>query len=444
MITKLKFKIELLISHIKSKFLFILIGVIIGIAALVFHKQIISLYQTPKFHTKIIGIEGLYSFNNLPEEILTKISYGLTQTGEDDRPKLSPIVKSYQLVNNNLDYIFTLNTDLYWQNGKKLTASDIDYQIEGATITPISENVLKISLKNAFAPLMTVLSKPLLKKNMIGLGDYQVESITYQEGSVSTIKLTPQSYQNPTLLYRFYPSAQDLTDAYKLGAVDEIHIYTLPQELENWNKTKITQEIETTRKYSAIFFNTQKISNRQTRQALAYATPKNSDKNARCISPISPTSWAYNPNVKTYDYNPNHAKELFSKNKIESINLAVTDRNLLPVAEDIKHAWQTNLELNTTITMENQIDFNNFEAVLSYGSIPHDPDQYLFWHSTQSETNVTKINNSRIDKLLEEGRLSFDPQERKQIYQDFQRYLLEEIPVVFLSYPTKFTISRLK
>ncbi len=444
MITKLQFKIELLVSYIKSKFLFILVGVLLGSAIFVFHNQIIAFYYTPKFHTKIIGVEGLYSFNSLPEEIVSKISYGLAINSEDDKPILSPIVKSYKMENNNLDYIFTLNDGFSWQNGKKLTAYDINYQIEGATISPMSENTVKVSVKNPFSPLMSALSKPLFKKNFIGIGDYKIQSITYKEGNVNTIKLKPNISSNPTLLYRFYSNDKDLTDAYKLGTVDEIQIYSLPSDLEKWNKTKIIQEIETNKKYSAIFFNTQKISNKQTRQALAYATPKSDDKNERCIGPISPTSWAYNPTIKTYDFSPDHAKELFSKNKIDSINLAVTDRNLLPLAEQIKNAWQTNLGLNTTITMENQIDLNNFEAVLSYGSIPHDPDQYLFWHSTQTETNVTKINNSRIDKLLEQGRASFDPLERKQIYQDFQKYLLEESPAIFLSYPTKFTITRVK
>lgn len=444
MITKLQFKIELLVSYIKSKFLLILAGILLGSSLFIFHNQIIALYNTPKFHTKIIGIEGLYSFNSLPEDIVSKISYGLTINSEDDKPTMSPIVKSYKLENNNLDYIFTLNSGYFWQNGTKLTASDINYQIEGTNIIPISDNTIKVSVKNAFSPLMSILSKPLFKKNMVGIGEYRIQSITYQEGNVNTLKLQPKTDSNPTLLYRFYSNDKDLIDAYKLGTVDEIQIYSLPTEFEKWNKTKITQEIETTKKYSAVFFNTQKISNKQTRQALAYATPKTNDKNERCIGPISPTSWAYNPAIKTYDYSTDHAKELFDKNKIDSINLAVTDRNLLPLAEQIKNAWQTNLGLNTTITMENQINLDNFEAVLSYGSIPHDPDQYLFWHSTQAETNVTKINNSRIDKLLEQGRSSFDPQERKQIYQDFQKYLLEESPAIFLSYPTKFTITRLK
>jgi ABC-type transport system substrate-binding protein len=61
-----------------------------------------------------------------------------------------------------------------------------------------------------------------------------------------------------------------------------------------------------------------------------------------------------------------------------------------------------------------------------------DPDQYLFWHSTQTKTNLTQTNNPKIDKLLEEGRQTFDQQERKKIYQEFQKILLEECPAIFL------------
>ena len=114
------------------------------------------------------------------------------------------------------------------------------------------------------------------------------------------------------------------------------------------------------------------------------------------------------------------------------------------MAEEIKHSWESILNLKTIITIETQIDLNNFDTILTYGSIPSDPDQYTFWHSTQTKTNLTKLDNSRIDKLLEEGRLALDQQERKQIYQDFQRYLLEESPAIFLSYPNIYTINRQK
>lgn len=363
---------------------------------------------------------------------------------ENNKPIFSPLVKSLDIQNNNTDYIFTLNNNLYWHDGKKVQSSDINYKISGVKVTPLSPNQVKITLQNPFSPILSRLEEPLFKKNLIGMGPYKVQQINYKEGYFENIRLNPQIKNKKNILYRFYSNENDLINAYKLGEVDEIEINSLPEEMSNWSKTKITQTIQTNEKYSAIFFNTEKLNIKQLRQALAYATPKTKDKNERCLSPISPNSWAYNPSVKEYNFEPDHAKELFEKNKISKINLSVNDRELLPIAENIKNAWSQILGIETTITIENQIDTQNFEAVLAFGVIPHDPDQYAFWHSTQTETNITKLNNSRIDKLLEEGRQTFDMQERKRIYQDFQRYLLEEVPAVFLSYPTAYTLTREK
>jgi len=116
----------------------------------------------------------------------------------------------------------------------------------------------------------------------------------------------------------------------------------------------------------------------------------------------------------------------------------------LPLAEEIKTSWQNILEIPVSITIENQPNFDDYDTILTYGAITKDPDQYLFWHSTQTNTNITKLNNPRIDKLLEEGRQTNDQIERKKIYQDFQTYLLEEVPAIFLYYPTTYTVTRIK
>ncbi|MGB9637438.1 MAG: peptide-binding protein, partial [Microgenomates group bacterium] len=68
-------------------------------------------------------------------------------------------------------------------------------------------------------------------------------------------------------------------------------------------------------------------------------------------------------------------------------------------------------------------------------------DQYSFWHSTQSN-NLSGFKNFRIDKLLEDGRKTLAEEERKNIYFDFQRFLVEESPVVFLIHPTVYCVSR--
>jgi len=83
----------------------------------------------------------------------------------------------------------------------------------------------------------------------------------------------------------------------------------------------------------------------------------------------------------------------------------------------------------------------DFDVLLAVQEIPRDPDQYHLWHSTQPG-NITNFWNPRIDKLLEDGRRISSLEERKKIYFDFQRFLVEEAPVVFLYYPTSYEISR--
>ncbi len=423
--------------------MYFLIGLIILIPIVVFHQQLLKFYQSPSFHTKIIGLEGLYTANNLPDEVSQKISYGLTTISENNKPEKSILVKSISAENENKDYIFTLNNNIYWHNGKKLTAYDVNYQIFGATITPLSEDQLKISLSSPFAPLLSSLSQPLFKKGLIGMGNYQVKKIIYQDGYIKNISLKSTDKNQSSIEYRFYSNETDVVNAFKLGNVDEIKINSLPQELSNWKKIKITKDISTNDRYVAVFLNTQKIS-KQIRQALAYATPKPRDKNERCIGPISPTSWAYNSSIKEYNLNSTRAKELFKKEELPKINLVVNNRSLLSLAEEIKNSWANILGIEVTLSVINQIDYQNFDAILSYSSTTKDPDQYSFWHSTQTNTNITKLDNSRIDKLLEDGRTTIDTIERKKIYQDFQRYLLEESPAIFISYPITYQVIRQK
>jgi peptide/nickel transport system substrate-binding protein len=401
------------------------------------------LYNKFKVQTRTIGVEGLYSNRNLPESIVSLISYGLTINSDNDKPLPSPLVESIETVNDDQNYIFHLKHDVYWNNGVHFRSQDINYPIKGAQTKVIDDYTFQISLEKPFAPILSSLSRPLYYKDtLIGLGPYMVSNNTYQDGYYQTITLK-SSDQKQIVQFRFYGSENDLFTAFKLGEVDEINISNLPDGISKWQNIKITPKIDT-QKYIAIFLNTEKIGIKQVRQALSYATPKTKDKNERCVGPISPGSWAYNSDVKEYDFNPQRAKDLLGNEPVPSLNLLVGDRKLLPMSDSIKSAWKDTLNINVNVSAEIQDTAQNYDAILTYSAIPHDPDQYLFWHSTQTQTNITKLNNSRIDKLLEDGRVTFDNQERKKIYLDFQKFLLEESPAIFISYPTTFTLSRIK
>lgn len=423
----------------------VILGIAIGSFAFIERNQLINIYQLLQTDHTHIGVEGLYNLQSLPANIVDQISYGFTVNNENDKQEISPIISDLRISEDNTVYLFTFKDNLYWHNGSKFQTNDIQLNISGADITTPASNQLQIKVKEAYAPLLSLLTRPIFyKKTLIGLGPYKSDQITYQDGNVKTITLINNENKKQKLTYHFYSNSQNLLNAFKLGEVDEISINSLDNDLAKWPQVKVSPQISDS-EYLAIFINTEKLGSKQLRQAIAYATPKSNDKNDRCLGPISINSWAYNSDIKEYPYNPERAKELFPKDQILEMNLIVSDRKLLDTAEQIKNAWEQNLGIKVTINANsNQIDLNNYDTILTYGVIPNDPDQYTFWHSTQTSTNITHLNNSRIDKLLEEGRQTFDQQERKKIYYDFQRFLLEESPAIFLKFPTTYNISRVK
>jgi peptide/nickel transport system substrate-binding protein len=439
MLTKLRFKFELLFLYFKRNWIYFIVSLVISSSLIIFRQNLINLYQKINHQTQKIGVEGLFTSSNLPPEISQKISFGLTINTNGDKFITSSLVKSLDIQNDQTQYLFELNSEIKWHNNQELKASDFDYKIAGLNISSPDSNHLIIQTEKPFAPIFSTLSQPLIKKNFNGLGEYEVDNFEYQDGYLKSLLLKSASQR---ILYRFYQNETDLINAFKIGEVDEIEVSSVPPEFNDWPKINITKNIRTDQRYLAIFINTEKFGGKQFRQALAYATPKTSDLNERALSPISPTSWAYNPDVKEYAFNQARAKELIEEEKIESINLSYNDRRLIVLADNIKKSWEEILGIKVNAQISNQIDTQNFDVILAYGSILNDPDQYLFWHSTQTKTNITKINHPPIDKLLEEGRQTFDQQERKKIYQEFQKILLEESPAIFLKYPILYTVSR--
>jgi ABC-type transport system substrate-binding protein len=113
---------------------------------------------------------------------------------------------------------------------------------------------------------------------------------------------------------------------------------------------------------------------------------------------------------------------------------------LLDVAEKIAQDWRE-IGVTTSVQVASTIP-PDYQAFLAIYDIPNDPDQYATWHSSQTATNISHYANPRIDKLLEEGRLELDKEKRREIYLDFQRFLLEDAPAIFLYHPITYTITR--
>lgn len=416
-------------------------GVIVGLFVFIF-----LLFYMPKFFetdSRTIGVTGRYHVDELPNFVLEDIGDGLTTLSDDGTPEPS-LASSWSISDDGKTWTFVLKDNLTWQDGKDLKSQDITYSFEDVTISYPDEKKIEFKLESPFSPFPTILSKPVFKKGLLGTGNWSVHKISLTSNFVQEILLVDKEGERKKI--KFYPTQERTKLAYKLGKIDEIVELIDPAPFNEWNTSEVKSTINKSR-LVVVFFNNEDPTfkdNKRLRQALSYAIDKNSLGPERALGPISPSSWGYNPQIKGYDYSPERAKELLKElpeETLASIDIKLTTTpTLLPVAEKIEKYWE-DIGINTTVMVLSDVP-SDFQAFLAMYDIPKDPDQYSTWHSTQTVTNISRYNNPRIDKLLEDGRLEQDTTKRKKIYLDFQRFLLEDAPAIFLYHPYSFSVTR--
>lgn len=444
----------------------------IFVAILVFSFIVPSLISTiENKEKKYIGIVGSHTIDNLPAEITNILSAGLTKVEEDG--SASPLIaERWSVEQDGKTYRFILKENIFWRDGKALEPEDVTYNFENVE-TIITPNDVVFKLPDSFAPFPLSVSEPLLRKKterynlilsrptLIGIGAYKLAD--YKTNGQRITELTLEG-NNERLVYRFYLTEDIATTAFKNGEVDILNNVSTRYDIADWPNTT-TEELLDTNNYLAVFFNTRNPTlTKNVRQALSYAIEKPMDE-TRAIGPINPKSWAYLQAGKDYEKDVDRAVErLISKLPQEKIKLKLTTTSLYEQeAEDIKDQWvhlgekaaeecQTdsdisdkdsceNLKMEISIKISNFPDTSDFELLLIGQESPPDPDQYHLWHSEQS-TNFTGYNNIRIDDLLEKGRKTINQQERKELYQEFQQFFLEDPPAIFIRHLESYNISR--
>lgn len=429
-----------------------LFAIILGFFFFFLAKPVIkAIFTKNGEQTQAIGIIGNFTPSALPQEIQTQISMGLTSITETGEATSAAAI-NWEATDSGKIYKFNLRNDLSWQDGKPFTSSDVNYNLKDVEIKPTSAREIEFILKEPFSPLPTILSQPLFKKNLIGLGSMRVSEIKYSGRFIQSISL---KNRKETVVYKFYPSNDTLLSAYKMGEIKIAKNLTDVTGIVLDKRTRLEKHDELNR-YVGLFFNTKEepFSERNERLALAYATPNSFNGYLSATGPISQASWAFNSNVKRYSYNPEQSKKFMDKVKTatssaqsatnsaepreEIITLSAL-RPYLNTATEIKDAWEK-LGFKVEIKLE---DFtpSRFQVFLTGVETPDDPDQYAFWHSTQS-TNLTGFASPKIDKLLEDSRKTIEKEKRLQKYLDFQKNIVDDCPAIFLYHPISYTLTR--
>lgn len=407
-----------------------------------------GLFSILPINNESTGIVGSYTLERLPSEILSQLSVGLTSVSEDG--KIWPAIsEKWKIEQDGKRYVFTLKKNLHFTDGSTLTSNDINYNFSRVTIKKIDRYTISFELKEQYSPFLVSVSRPVFKKGLIGTGTYRIKKITLNNDFVESLTLVSTKNSFNTKKYLFYPTAAALKTAYMLGEVSKA-VGLLDTTYKNFNlaafaNTAINRQIDSSQMV-VLFYNTRDsiLSEREVRNALSYAQPDNFPQGKRAYTPISPFSWAY-----AEQYVSNQDLE-YAQVLLSSSNAAKNSKNGLTfeiktfaeykkVAENIAKSL-AKIGVKSKIAIVDSIPAN-YQIFIGNFFVPKDPDQYMLWHSGQ-ENNITRYENKRIDKLLEDGRKTADINERKKIYADFQKYLLADSPASFLYFPYEYEITR--
>ena len=434
-------------KHNKMIFLSFFLSLLFILSLLSFSSQLDALFLTD---TRVVGMVGSYEPLSLPSEILNNISYGLVYI--DNQGVVKPAVaQRWEGSADGKKFNIYLKKNLIWDDNKSLTAEDLEFNFQDVEVKKIDDFQIEFNLKRPLTIFPTYLTKPLIRYPLHGVvGNYKVKKMKLgQENNVIELVLTPNKKDLKPLTYRFYDSETKMINAYKLGNITEMKIYrkSVADGFKSWKNTKVEREID----YSTVltlFFNEsrQSLADKDFRKSISIAIPRPtlSAFGELAEGPISPTSWAYNTQLKKSLYDPVEARKQL-KPATASVSAELTIRSYFDY-EDQANIIENALKdagLNASIVYGTPDNQNDFDMFLAFWKIPTDPDQYFFWHSTQAgRGNIVNIKNVRIDKLLEDGRKYIEPANRKKEYLDFQKILVDELPAAFLYYPYSYTVTR--
>jgi peptide/nickel transport system substrate-binding protein len=402
---------------------------------------------------EIIGIVGSYDFNTVPDEILQKITNGLvtiTQKGE-----IIPVIaNSWEVKSEEREYRLHLKEGLVWNDGKKFKADDIDYQFKDIGLKVIDDKTIDFYLNKPLAIFPTYLNKPLVKYPLVGVaGLYKVGKVRLNRGNLRELTLIPNVKNLSPIKYKFYNNESQLVNAYKKGEISEMTINkkAVADTFATWKNSQVEKQVDYS-KEMVIFLNSKNnlLADKNIKDALMMAVDYEILVNFGEVAKgsIPPNSWAYNPNLKSNVYDLETAEKIIQK-EITSSDSAkmslITYYDYYDIADELINKFKAiGLLIDLRIISYNVPE--DFDMFLAYWKVPSDPDQYYFWHSTQTRKNqggnIGDYKNVKVDQLLEEGRSTINLEEREKYYFDLQKIMADNPPAIFLYYPYVYTIKR--
>lgn len=384
------------------------------------------------------------------------------------------------------DVVFTFNTAV--SLSENYDYDTVGISLGGVSIEQMDEYTVKFKLAEENPLFFEAISIYIVPQSV--LGDVRMEDMPfnifarYPIGSgkyrvtrteQNAVYLVDNEYDRyapniKNITLRVYPDTKSLNTAFRTGLLDAVNGWdqealSFTTEYPNFN----TYVMEEKYRSKLIFFNLRKenLKDENLRKGLSSLIDKEKLYSQAKISgapiygPYSPDSWVYNKDVNYLKYDPAKAKDYLKsagyerkdggiyyeskENEILSFTLTYfqseSNDRLVSKLKELLESEGVILKaerLNYTQITQEIIATRDFEFLLFEVETTVDPDQYNLWHSLKSsypDLNLSGYSYERVDILLEDGRRTTNVNTRKARYVSFQKYLVEDAPVVFLYHP---------
>ena len=139
-------------------------------------------------------------------------------------------------------WIFSIDENLIWSDGKKITTKDIDYAFSDATVDIVDDKTIKFNLSALFQLFLSFYLNQYLKR---ASWNRRIQS---KNNIFSWWIFTKISYhkEGRKITYKFYPSDDRLKLAFKLGAINKIYKIEDPSDFNEWKTVEIEKKLVTT------------------------------------------------------------------------------------------------------------------------------------------------------------------------------------------------------
>jgi len=392
-------------------------------------------------------------------------------------------------------WLFRLRNGVKFHDGSELTAEDVKYTFETVLneqfgsparafylsvdkIEAVDNSTVRFTLKAPFAPFLSymdlgIVSRAAAEKlgkdygsKPVGTGPFKLDGWT--TGDSINLSANENFFQGrPNLdrvVAKIVPDNSARVVALESGDLGFVQSPLSPQDVARVQSAgKLKVDRTPAAGYTYINLNTVDpiLADKRVRQALSFLVNKKqiietiyNGIGQPANGPIVPGMWAYTPDIPSYDYNPDKAKQLLDESGWKAgpdavrakdgtrMELTVRTHSEDPDRRQLIQVLQSELQKVGIDTKTNTVEFPAYFADVMAGKYQvgvigwlnlADPDRATFRQFTiDGAANYGKYRNEQVDRLLKDARATLDQAKAKQLYTDAVRLIVDDAPYIFV------------